>query len=90
MKYIETSPEVYAVIRARHYADMGVYSSYSNPTGDCPIGRGHPEMVTEWGFKNGDGPILKARTTWQRGEKEWERVNEKHEYWLVLQEPSDG
>lgn len=82
---IETSREVYAVILARHQDDLVVFSSYSNPDGDDHLGRGKPEMMTEWGLRGADFPLIRAETTWEKNpEKEYERVNEKHRFWLVV------
>lgn len=80
---VSTSAEVYAVIRARHAADMAVFSSYSAPDGDH---FGDPEtcvMETDWGLKGQAGPLLGIRTTWQRDrEHPAQRPCERHEYWL--------
>lgn len=82
-KRIPTSHEVYAVILAKHGTAVRVFSSYSNPTGNDGLSA---QMSTEWGFPGADFPICGARTTWEHGEKEFERVNEKHEYWLCVGE----
>ena len=53
----ETSAEVYYVIHAKHKKD---FSS------------GRPEMITEWGFKTSDQPIVKIRQTKEReSDREW-------------------
>ena len=79
-----TSPEVYAVIRAKHHTELVVFGTYSNPGGDDGMSI-QPQMMTEWGFKDGNYPILKALTTWDKpigDQKEWERPNEKLQYWI--------
>lgn len=81
-KKIPTTPEVYAVIVARHRSDLTVFESYSNPSGHCPLGSGQPEMLTSFGFRGSDFPIIMARTTWEIGEVQHKRYNEKTEYWL--------
>ena len=82
---IETSAEVWAVIMARHRDDLKVFSSYSNPDGRCELGSGKPEMMTEYGLSGADFPIMRAETTWEKHpEKDYERVNEKHRYWLII------
>lgn len=72
--WIETSAEVYAVLRARHGKDMSVYSSFSDPTGTgYDFSTGSPEMVTEWGFKKSDDPLLKIIQVKQNEyQKEWD------------------
>ena len=80
---IKTSPEVWAVIRARH-PELKVFGSYSAPDGEV----GNPEqgrMFTSYGFSDGDFPIIAAQTTWDIDEKDPSlRKNEKHEYWLCV------
>ena len=87
-KWVLTSPEVWAVIFARHGKDLKVFSSYSNPTGDCHLGGGIPTMETSYGFDGSDFALVRAKTTWKttwgKGDPEYKRVNEKHEYWLCL------
>lgn len=78
--WIPTSGEVWAVLHARH--KLRAYSSFSNPEGDSHLGNGKPEMVTAYCFDGADAPLIKARTTWEKGEKSYDRVNEKHEYWI--------
>ncbi len=80
---VATSAEVYAVIHARHRAQLAAYRTYSAPDGDH---FGDPEtcvMETDWGIKGQDGPLLGIRTTWECDPSEpAQRRNEKHEYWL--------
>lgn len=88
-KRIPTSPEVFAVIWAKHGDALRVFSSYSNPTGRDGLSD-QPQMLTEWGFKDEDFPIVGLRRVWDLGEKEHERINERAEHWLCIGElPSD-
>lgn len=80
---INTSAEVWAVIRARH-PELKVFSSYSAPEGDQ---YGNPNicmMKTEYGFKDCDYPTVGIETTWDKNKDSYERVNEKHRYWLCI------
>jgi hypothetical protein len=83
-KKVPTSAEVWAVIRARHPAELQVFGTISepagNPHGDPTVGL----MVTSYGFPGGDFPVIEARTTWDivEGQPSYKRTNEKHEYWL--------
>lgn len=84
---IQTSPEVWAVIRARHGNELRVFSSYSAPAGDPNGDPTQGRMCTAYGFDSGDFPVIEARTTWdieldENGESKPTRKNEKHEYWL--------
>ena len=61
-KWIKTTKEVYFNIYETHKEDLGVFSSFSNPT---PSHLQHTcEMMTEWGFKNSDFPIIKYQRRW--------------------------
>jgi hypothetical protein len=69
----ETSAEVYYVIHAKHKKDLSVHSSFSDTTGNgFNFSTGIPEMITEWGFKDSDVPLLKVRQT---------KVNEYDKEW---------
>jgi hypothetical protein len=72
--WVETTIEVYAVIMARHKKDFCVHSSFSDSTGNGHhFSTGHPEMITEWGFKDADNPLLKIEQRKENEEqKEWE------------------
>jgi len=87
---IPTSREVYAVIHARH--KLKVFSSFSNPNGNQFGGSGEVgEMWTQWGFDNAHWPLLEARTTWTiNHEKPHERIDEIHEYWLLMAVPEES
>ena len=81
-KKIPTSPEVWAVILARHRGELKVFSSYSAPDGD-----GDPEqgrMCIAYGFERGDYPVIETRMTWdiEYGDSKATRKNVRHEYWL--------
>jgi hypothetical protein len=84
-KTVETSPEVWAVIRARH-PELVPFSTYSAPDGDYLGGNtSKGEMFTSFGFPGSDYPIMEARTTWEiNPEERWKRNNEQHRYWLCL------
>lgn len=84
-RVVETSAEVWAVIRARH-PEMRVFGSYSAPDGDY-LGGGTSvgTMFTSYGFAGHDFPVIEARTTWDIDrERPAERINEQHRYWLCL------
>ena len=70
----ETSAEVYAVIMAKHRKELVVHSSFSDPTGTGHhFSSGSPEMLTEWGFKDSEQPLLKIVQRKDReDDKEWD------------------
>ena len=89
-KKIPTNYGVYRSILDSHIADLTVYESFSDPDGSFH-GGAHGEMLTVWGFKNANIPLLGARTTF---DLEYvsatdtmpaynRRINEKHEFWLI-------
>lgn len=81
---IPTTPEVWAVIRARH-TELVPFGSYSAPDGDQ---FGNPDqgvMFTSYGFRCGDFPIIEAETTWDIDrDRPNERVNQSTRYWLCV------
>ncbi len=72
--WIETSLEVYAVIKAKHSKEMSVHSSFTDIEGDgYHFSSGRPTIETEWGFKSADTPLLRIEQTKQSKEqKEWD------------------
>lgn len=85
-KTVPTSPEVWAVIQARHGKELKVSSSFSDPSGTFNGGCGKQgRMETSYSFSDSDYPLMEARTTWDIDRAEpHKRINEKHEYWLCL------
>lgn len=80
---IGSSLEVWRAIRKHHKSELCVYSSYSAPDGDEFGDPNQGVMMTEYGFKDGDYPLMGARTTWDiHPENKSHRNNELHEYWL--------
>ena len=57
---IPTSPEVYAVLWARHRKDLELYSTASMPCGERL-------METNWSLKGSELPFMGSRTTWDDG-----------------------
>jgi hypothetical protein len=82
---VTTSAEVWAVIRARHADELVPFSSLSEPDGN-PFGRpDEGRMMTEYGFKDADYPLLGVDTRWDIDpETRYKRLNEKTEYWLCV------
>lgn len=71
---VETSAEVWAVIRARH-PELRVFGTASF----------EGDVFTSLGFANADYPLMEARTTWERDpDNEHRRINERYRYWLCL------
>ena len=85
-KKVLTSPEVWAVIHAKHRRELVPYSSFSNPTGTFCGGNGSKgEMFTSYGFEGADYPFIEANTEWDIDiANPHKRVNEEHTYWLCL------
>lgn len=71
---VETSREVWAVIRARH-PELVPHSTASF----------EDDMFTSYGFLGADFPIMEARTTWKSDpEKPGHRINEQSCFWLCI------
>lgn len=83
-KSMETSAEVWAVIKARHN-DLMVFGSYSAPDGDQYGDPSQGRMDTSLGFKGSDYPIMEARTEWTIDrDNPSKRIDEATRYWLCL------
>jgi hypothetical protein len=54
-KWIETDKHVYGAIYREHCKDLQPFGTISDLSGAY----GRPLMMTEWGFKNADFPIMK-------------------------------
>jgi hypothetical protein len=71
---VETSAEVWAVIRARH-PELVLFGTASF----------EGDIFTSFGFKGADFPLMEARTTWEPDpERPSHRVKEQHRYWLCI------
>ena len=79
---VPTSPEVWAVIRARH-KELVVFGSYSAPDGDEFGDPNEGRMMTEYGFQCSRCPLIGVETRWDiNRDHPHTRENERHEYWL--------
>ncbi len=84
-KKIPTTPEVWAVIHARHHQELTVFGSYSAPDGDYLGNSLEGRMMTDYGFDGADCPLIGIDTRWDIDrEKPHRRLNERHEYWLCV------
>ena len=81
-KRIPTHYEVWVTIRNAH-PELVVHSSYSALEADYFGDPSVCKMMTEYGFKDSDMPIIGAESTWDShsGNK---RINGKHKYWLCI------
>ena len=59
VRWIETTHEVYQAIYDQHREEFGVFASCTDMTGDT-FGGGQKYILTEWGFKGAEFPILKS------------------------------
>ena len=84
-KRVPTTAEVWSAVMAAHRDAMGVFSSYSAPGGDM---FGNPlkgVMLTEYGFKGSDVPLIGAETHWDiDSEESHKRKNETTKYWFCV------
>lgn len=80
-----TSPEVYAVLYARHREDLTVHSSFTAPDGW--EGGFLGEVMTEWGFRDADVPLMGSRQRWERTNREGTL---QVEHWLCVPQEQDA
>ena len=80
---IETSAEVWAVIKARHHKDLIVFGTVSCPDGDPNGNSCEGYMYTEYGFRDSGCPLMAAESRWDINHDDpYARNNERHQYWL--------
>ena len=72
--WIKTSEEVSAIIFAKHRKQLEIHSSFTDITGnDYHFSDGKPKIMTEWGFKKAETPLLKiAQTKKNKEQKDWD------------------
>ena len=76
--YKETTKEVYREILKAHFDDFSVYSSYTNYDGNDGL-TSMPQVMTVWGFKDGNLGFLKAVSTKEnREQREFD-----HKYYIL-------
>lgn len=79
VRWIKTDKHVYGTIMREHGKDLTTFASFSNPH-PSEI-QYQPEMMTEWGLKGSDYPLLKIVTTW---EDERRKETEEHKYFIAI------
>lgn len=79
VKWFPTDKHVFGVIFREHKPELTTFSSFSNP--EPSELSSEPQMMTEWGFKGADAPLIKHRVYWEHGNRE---MTELHEYWIAI------
>ena len=59
-RWKKTDKHVYGAIYREHYKDLGVFSSCTAPDGDMSLGLANPYILTAWGFKDADEPLIQS------------------------------
>jgi len=75
----KTTEKICIEIYKQHKDDLTVFGSYTDVDGNgYEWSSGHPEILTEWGFKGAENPLYKVLMTKEtRQDKKW-----KYEYFL--------
>ncbi len=69
--WLKTTNEVYGAIFSAHQWQLKVYSTFTDNTGG--ITGSKPRMITEWGLKDANYPLLQIHQTKENEEqKEWD------------------
>jgi len=85
MNWIKTDKHVYGAIFREHKDNLTVFSSFSNP---YPSELQYdPEMLTEWGFKNANRPLIKSVIKWKNRKRE---TTEMAEFFIYCAKESEG
>lgn len=80
IKWIKTDKHVYGTIYREHIKDLTVFGTCSAPEGNLELGLISPYMLTEWGFKKADEPLIKSIATKKnRHQEEYD-----YEYFIAM------
>ncbi len=60
--YKQITQSKYFKIFAENKPNLCAFSSFTDMEGTHPIGNGNRQIITEWGLKGGDKPLLKAHS----------------------------
>lgn len=80
--WIKTDKHVYGAIYREHYEDFSVFGTCTAPEGNPQLGISLPYILTEWGFKNADEPLIKSIAT----KKSFKQKDYDYEYFIALVE----
>ena len=73
VRWIKTNQHVYGTIYREHHKEFSVLGSCTAPDGNPQLGLSDPYILTEWGFKGADEPIIKSILTKEsRAQKEYD------------------
>ena len=78
---IPTDKHVYGTIYREHHRDLIVFSTMTDLDGQFTS---RPTILTEWGFKGLDYPIIGSETTYDSLDENKNRINEQTKYWLCV------
>lgn len=60
VKWIPTDKHVYGAIYREHHKELQVFGTCTAPEGNPRLGISKPYIMTEWGFRDADEPIIKS------------------------------
>lgn len=67
----KTDKHVYGAIYREHYEELVPFATFTSPEG-CELSS-NPEIMTEWGFKKSEVPLIKLiKTKKDRHQEEWD------------------
>lgn len=79
VKGTKTDKHVYGAIYREHCEALTVFGSCTAPDGDPRLGIVNPYILTEWGFKGSDDPVIRSIATKEdRHQKEYD-----YEYFIA-------
>ncbi len=83
--WIKTNPHVYRAISFEHRADLTVHGSFTNTERSTLSER--YEVLTEWGFKNSNRPLIKLHRI---GELDAPRENDVEHFYIYCAKESES
>ncbi len=73
VRWIKTDKHVFGAIYREHCDSFSVFSGCTVMDKDYELGTMHPYMLTEWGFKSADEPLIRSVARKRDADqKEWD------------------
>lgn len=80
VKWKSTDKHVYGAIYREHYKDLRTFATCTAPDGNPQLSITTPYVMTEWGFKGADEPIIRIESH----KKNVKQKDYDNEYFLAV------
>ena len=80
ISWVPTDKHVYGAIYREHSEHLSVFASCTAPEGNPRLGITLPYMLTAWGFKDADAPLIRSIAT----KKSFEQEEYDYKYYIAV------